>query len=226
MERWLETARLAELGLLTAELTHELRQPVFAIKALTQLLRTRMPPSEHGTMDLLLAQVGTLETLLSRYAGSGRRPGAVAVPLMLGPAVESGASLLSARAVARGLRLELRVEPDRFAILGDHVAIQQITSNLLQNALDAARTGVVVSAASGQLIVADDGPGLPEEVRAHLFEPFYTTKPPGQGTGLGLAVVRQLVETIGATISLDSDAEGTTFKVAFAEVRDNVRSSP
>lgn len=216
MDRWVETARLAELGLLTAELTHELRQPVFAIKALCQLMRGRLPPAEQATMDLVLAQVGTLETLLHRYAGSGRRPGANAVPLMLSPAVESGASLLRPRALARGLRLDVRLEPDEFAVLGDAVAIQQITSNLLQNALDAARTGVEVVSAGGRLIILDDGPGLPAEVRAHLFEPFYTTKPPGQGTGLGLAVVRQLVDAIGATIDLESDHSGTRFTVAFA----------
>ncbi len=220
MDRWLETARLAELGLLTAELTHELRQPVFAIKALAQLLRGRVAPTDQATLDLLLSQVGALETLLHRYAGSGRRPGAVPVPLMLGPAVESGANLLRTRANARGLKLTLSVEPDRFAVMGDPVAIQQITSNLLQNALDAARTGVVVSASDGALVVADDGPGLPELVRDHLFEPFFTTKPPGQGTGLGLAVVRQLADAIGASISLDSTPEGTTFRVSFAAVRE------
>lgn len=215
MERWLETARLAELGLLSAELTHELRQPVFAIKALAQLLRSRASGPDMATFDLLLSQVGTLETLLHRYAGSGRRPGEVAVPLMLGPAVEAGAGLLRSRAVSRGLALALEVEPDEFAVLGDAVAVQQITSNLLQNALDAARSRVVVRAARGCLSVFDDGPGLADDVRAHLFEPFYTTKPPGQGTGLGLAVVRQLAEGVGATIHLDSGGEGTRFTVRF-----------
>lgn len=221
MDRWLETGRLAELGLLTAELTHELRQPVFAIKALAQLLRGRLPPQEQATLDLLLSQVNTVETLLHRYAGSGRRPGAHPIPLMLGPSVESGASLLRARAAARGLSLDLQVEPDRFAVLGDPVAIQQITSNLLQNALDAARTRVEVLSADGRLVVSDDGPGLPDEVRAHLFEPFYTTKPPGKGTGLGLAVVRQLSDALGATVTLESSTAGTRFTVSFAPVHDD-----
>jgi len=215
MERWLETARLAELGLLSAELTHELRQPVFAIKALAQLLRSRAVGPDMATFDLLLSQVGTLETLLHRYAGSGRRPGEVAVPLMLGPAVEAGVGLLRPRAVSRGLALDLQVEPDEFAVLGDPVAVQQITSNLLQNALDAARSRVVVRSARGSLSVFDDGPGLADDVRAHMFEPFFTTKPPGKGTGLGLAVVRQLTEAVGATIALDSGEDGTRFTVRF-----------
>ena len=224
MERWLETARLAELGLLSAELTHELRQPVFAIKALAQLLRSRAAGPDSATLDLLLSQVGTLETLLHRYAGSGRRPGEVAVPLMLGPAVEAGAGLLRPRAVSRGLALAVEVEPDEFAVLGDPVAVQQITSNLLQNALDAARSRVVVRSARGCLSVIDDGPGVAEDVRDHLFEPFFTTKPPGKGTGLGLAVVRQLADVVGATIALASDSGGTSFTVRFRPLGEIVRS--
>lgn len=219
-EVWLETGRLAELGLLSAELVHELRQPVFAIKALTQLMRTRLPPAEHATLDLMLSQVGALETLLARYAGSGRRPGVERVPLLLSVAVEAGVSLLRGRANGRGVRLETHFETDRFPVLGDPVAVQQVTQNLLQNALDAARSRVEVRAADGRLTILDDGPGLATEVRDHLFEPFYTTKPPGQGTGLGLAVVSHLVSAIGARIEVDSGPTGTRFTVTFLALRD------
>ena len=219
-ETWLETGRLAELGLMSSELVHELRQPVFAIKALTQLLRARMPAAEHATLDLVLGQVDALETLLQRYAGSGRRPGTERVPLLLGPAVEAGASLLRPRATARGVRLEVLLEPDRFPVLGDPVGIQQVTQNLVQNALDAARGRVEVRASEGRLIVSDDGPGLPDAVREHLFEPFYTTKPPGQGTGLGLAVVSHLTRAVGARVEVESGPSGTRFTVIFLGVDD------
>ena len=222
--RWLETGRLAELGLLTAELVHELRQPVFAIKALTQLMRARLPAAEHETLDIMLGQVGALETLLQRYAGSGRRPGVERVPLLLSPSVEAGVALLQARATARGVRLETVLEPDLFPVLGDPVAVQQVTQNLVQNALDAARARVHVRAADGRLTITDDGGGLADEVREHLFEPFYTTKPPGQGTGLGLAVVAHLVEALGATIAVTSGPTGTRFTVTFLAMREENRN--
>lgn len=218
--RWLETGRLAELGLLSAELVHELRQPVFAIKALTQLMRTRLPASEHETLDVMLGQVGALETLLQRYAGSGRRPGVERVPMLLSPAVEAGVGLLRGRATARGVTLLTALEPDRFPVLGDPVAVQQVTQNLVQNALDAARHQVEVRASAGRLTVTDDGAGLDDEVREHLFEPFYTTKPLGQGTGLGLAVVAHLVESLGGQIEVESAPTGTRFTVTFLAMRD------
>ena len=214
-ERWLETGRLAELGLLTAELVHELRQPVFAIKALAQLAAARNGTADPATLGLILDQVETLETLLHRYAGSGRRPAAAASPVILGHAVEAGVALLRPRAAARGRALLLDLEVDRFAILGDAVAIQQVTANLVANALDAARGTVRVRSAAGVLEVSDDGAGLPPEVQARLFEPFFTTKPPGQGTGLGLAVSRELVEGFGGTISFETSAQGTRFVVSF-----------
>lgn len=214
-ERWLELGRLAELGMLSAELVHELRQPVFAIKATAQLMasRSREAPSEQ--LNTLLEQVVALETLLARYATTGRRPSGAPIPVQLSAAVEAGVSLLRSRAMQRGVSLEATLGPDEFPVLADPVAIQQVTCNLVQNALDAARSRVEVRAARGLLEVSDDGPGISDEVRGRLFEPFLTTKAPGKGTGLGLAVTRHLVESIGGSISWQSDGQGTRFVVSF-----------
>lgn len=217
-ERVLETGRLAELGLLASEMVHELRQPVFAIKALAQLLALRLPESERAQTGLLLEQINLLEALLARYAGSARRPSALHQPVALGPAVESGVVLLRPRANERGLALEIELGDDHAAVIADPVSVQQVTANLVANALDAARSRVVVRAGQARLVVEDDGPGIPPEVAARLFEPFYTTKPPGKGTGLGLTVVRHLVESSGGELRWESDEQGTRFVVVFRKL--------
>ncbi len=91
--------------------------------------------------------------------------------------------------------------------------------NLVENALNAVGSqgsvGIATRLAEGavQLDVWDDGPGVPDEVRARIFEPFFTTKPPGQGTGLGLAISRQIVERHGGRLDLTPSARGARFRV-------------
>ena len=214
--RWLETGRLAELGLLSAELIHEIRQPIFAVKAALQLLETGRGENTEAHIQLALQQVEVLESLLSRYAGSGRRPTAHRLPMLLRDPVTAGVELLRGRARTRQITLDLVLTLETTPTLADPIAVQQITSNLVQNALDAARSRVEVHVASGLVLVVDDGPGLPPPVVERMFEPFYTTKPPGMGTGLGLSVTRHLLELLGGLLQFDSDDKGTRFYARFA----------
>jgi len=214
-EQWLEIGRLAELGLLNAELVHELRQPVFAIRASIQLLLARTGDGQGGLATTLLDQVTTLEKLIERYAASGRRVNGVEQPILLGPAVFAGVEMLRHRARSRHKELLLDLRPEEEALFGDAVAVQQITTNLVANAIDAARHQVSVRASGACLEVADDGPGISGEVRDHMFDPFYSTKPPGQGTGLGLSISRHLVERYGGRLDVTSDEAGTRFTVRF-----------
>jgi signal transduction histidine kinase len=96
-----------------------------------------------------------------------------------------------------------------------------VTLNLLRNAIDAlggtgeVRVCTAVRDGLAELVVADDGPGIPPALRARIFEPFFTTKEVGKGTGLGLAICRQLItENHGGTLELDeSVARGACFRV-------------
>jgi two-component system, NtrC family, C4-dicarboxylate transport sensor histidine kinase DctB len=199
-DRWLETGRLAELGLLTAELLHEVRQPVFAIKALSQMLHVRADGGDRAQLETLLDQVAVLERIIDRYAGSGRPPSALLTALALGPAVEAGVLLLKHRADSRGIVLDLEVVAEGGVVRGEQAAIQQVTTNLVHNALDAAATRVDVHVEKGVLTISDDGPGIPLDIKERLFEPFVTSKPPGKGTGLGLAVSRHLMTLLGGQL--------------------------
>jgi two-component system sensor histidine kinase AauS len=213
-DRWLETGRLAELGLLSTELTHELRQPLFAVKALAQLMAR-----EEGAdprLATMLEQLGHMETVVERWVATGRRPGERLGPVALEPAVQAGVRLLHPRARSAQKALTVVSAGPDVAVLGDAVRIQQITANLVSNALDAARSRVEVRTRGPVLQVEDDGPGIPPEVRARIFEPFFSTKPPGKGTGLGLAITAHLVRGARGTLEVRDTGSGALFEVRFA----------
>lgn len=214
---WLQTGRLAELGLLSAELIHELRQPLFAVRALIQLHAA----SESGGGEALkpaLEQLAHMERLLSAWGGSARPTDLDAEPVVpLAPPIRAAALVVRPRLrrLRRTLDVSLRDASGR--VSGDPVAIQQITTNLLANAADASRSRVRLRLDGQRLEVEDDGRGLGPEVQARMFDPYYTTKGPEQGTGLGLAITRHLVLGVGAELSWDTSAGGTVFRVDFPE---------
>jgi signal transduction histidine kinase len=99
-----------------------------------------------------------------------------------------------------------------------------VWANLVDNALDAVSDGgrvMVTARADGTRVVVrvlDDGPGIPAEVRSRIFDPFFTTKPVGKGTGLGLDIVRRLVDQNDGSIEVDSEPGRTEFRVAVPAV--------
>lgn len=211
---WMETGRLAELGLLTAEMVHELRQPLFSIKSLVSMMRRDEP--EHRHLAVLEQQVHHLDALVSRYASNARRSPGTCEPMDLWASIHTTAETLRARARARGCSLSAHMNGQARGILADPVGVRQIAGNLIGNALDAARSEVRVVVEDTWLIVVDDGPGVPPDVARRIFDPFFSTKPPERGTGLGLAIARRLVDESGARLEWDSSASGTEFRVHFA----------
>ncbi|MFZ5482155.1 MAG: sensor histidine kinase [Myxococcota bacterium] len=211
-----EARRLAELGLLTAGLIHELRQPIFAIKALAQLSGAA-PDRAAELMGQVLEQVHTLEVLLSGYGDFSRRPGEAPEVFDVRAPLRSALAILEHRAHAAAVPLSLEAD-DAVAVRGSVLAVQQVVVNLGQNAIDAlrgradARVRIAAGARPGGawVRVEDNGPGLPEAIRAHLFEPFWTTKP--HGTGLGLSISRELVGASGGELRL-VEAAGTAWEI-------------
>ena len=216
-EWWMETGRLAELGLLTAEMVHELKQPLFSIKSLVTMMRRDDP--DHPHLVVLEQQVSHLDDLVGRYASNGRRRRGQAEPMDLWASVDTIAKTLQARARARQCELVAVKNGPARAVMADPVGVRQIAGNLIGNALDAARAQVQVVVEDTWLIVHDDGPGIPPDLARRIFDPFFSTKPPERGTGLGLAIARRLVEESGAHLEWDTSTAGTEFRVCFAPLR-------
>ncbi len=209
--------RLAEFGRFAAQQIHELRQPLFAIKGLGQLLLEKDRVELDEVLDFarhiveqserLTGLVANLRQLSVPAQGTGKartEVGAVLVRVT---------SLLDFRLRKAGVTLRTQIAPDVPPVAAAPHALEQILINLLANALDA------VSGAPGPIVqlrarvmaenprfalieVADNGPGIAKAVRSRLFESFFTTKGDEQGTGLGLAVSREIARGAGGDLVL------------------------
>jgi signal transduction histidine kinase len=213
-----DTARLAELGLISATLAHELRQPLFATRALAQLLQVKVQdPGQAALVRDLLQQTQLMESLVEGIGMASRRAGADLMALDLGASVRQVVELMEHRAKRRSVRLDLQCHEGLGATRAEPTAVVQIVMNLVANALDASPSGGVVEvrvALRDQrhwVFIEDQGPGISETLADRIFEPFFSTKPAGQGTGLGLAVARVLAERSGARLELLRARPGARF---------------
>ncbi|WP_437278143.1 HAMP domain-containing sensor histidine kinase [Sorangium sp. So ce375] len=229
-ERLVRSERLASVGRLAAGLAHEIGNPIAAILGLQDLLLAGglTPAEERDFVERMKRETERIHKILrdlldfarpaargAAEAGAdgqeGHHPsGSVA------EAIDDVVSLVAPQKTFRAIELVRDVAPDVPPVPLLHGQLVQLLLNLLLNAADAApRLGgrVAVRASRGtsggaRIEVEDNGPGIAEAVRETLFEPFITTKEVGEGTGLGLAVCRGLVEAAGGTIGVERGAEG------------------
>ncbi len=224
-ERLTEELRRAEhlavLGRLLAGVAHEVRNPLAAIRSTAQLFQ-RLPPSSRdpSSLDPIVQSVDRLNALVSRLLFFVRSGHEERRPVDLNAIVQETLTLLRAQADSQHIAFQMDLTPNLPRLLGSAQALQQVVLNLMTNALQAmpdggtllCRTCRLSDPPSIELWVADSGPGVPAEALSHLFEPFHTTRP--EGTGLGLALCREIVQQHGGRIELDYlDGWGAVFRV-------------
>lgn len=220
-ERLERQERLALIGEVVASVVHELSTPLNGVRNSFRALR-RDPEGflrHAGILDLMEEALERMVVMSRRLLMLSREPQIDRRPVGLNAVVEGALAQLHGQIESSAATVERRlgaVPP----VLADEVALSEVVTNLLTNALDAVHGGgrVVVETSNGgadvELSVADTGPGIPAAIRAQLFEPFQSTKPLGKGTGLGLAISKRLVDAHGGTISIDSrEGAGTTVVV-------------
>src|SRR5690554_2399111 len=221
--KWLEdelvhAARLASIGQLAAGVAHEIGNPVTGISSLAQNLR--YDTDDPGILETaeqiqqLTDRVSRIVSSLVGFAHGGRHLGGQHfAPVSLAEVTDEAIHLIHLARSGDDIAFENRC-PGTPQVHGDAQRLLQVMVNLLGNARDASAPGdrVVIEAtpeeAGLRLTVTDEGHGLDERVRDHLFEPFTTTKPPGEGTGLGLPLVYSIVAEHHGQIDIDSPPPG------------------
>jgi signal transduction histidine kinase len=220
-----ERERLALVGQMAASISHNLKNPLGSMKTIlqVQLENPELPESIRGETKMVLDEIGRLSTKLNQLLQFSRpavRGGSAIGSCDVRVVMEEVTSLLSHEAEQRGVRLQTQAAGDNARVAVSAEALNDVVSNLVVNALEAAPRGgrVTVSATASDgacvLTVEDDGPGIPAAVQEKILRPFFTTKP--QGTGLGLAIVARRVAEFGGKVEWESpvrDGRGTRFRV-------------
>jgi signal transduction histidine kinase len=231
----LSNERLAAIGKMAAHVTHEIRNPLSAmglnVELLEEELSSRMPElfrdggdgAQHAEVKNLLAaiqrEVQRLEHLSEEYLRVARLPQPRMEAEDVAAAVREIVAFARPEIELARCAVELHVEEDLPAALFDEAQLRQALLNLLRNAREAMPSGGPIDVrveAQGMSVVVDvedRGGGIPEEIRARVFDPFFSTK--GEGTGLGLAITRHIVESHGGSVTCEPrGGGGTRFRIA------------
>ncbi|HYQ14778.1 MAG TPA: ATP-binding protein [Polyangiaceae bacterium] len=212
-EQLLASERLATIGKMAAHVTHEIRNPLSSIALNLELLEDEVPASAdeaHNLLRAIKAEVERLSGLSEQYLSVARQRPQQKHPEKLGEIIEEACEFVRRELSQAGVELRIEIESDaeELKLAVDEAQIRQALLNLLRNAREAMPSGgrVLVRlqrADEGlELIVDDEGVGMPATTRERLFEPFFTTKQ--HGTGLGLAISRQIAEAHGGGIRVES----------------------
>ncbi|MCU0620972.1 MAG: ATP-binding protein [Gemmatimonadales bacterium] len=230
-ELHLRAERLEAVAALSASLAHEIKNPLASIRSsCEQLARARQASEDDKVLaGLIVRESDRLSRLLSEFLDFSRVRAARLEPVDLLDVVRASVGMVRAHPDA-GSCAEIRVEGESLRIPGDEDLLHRVVANLVLNAVQAGRGDAIhvvvrcepVAASElpagaefesgARLTVRDDGPGIPEEIRDRLFQPFVSRRP--GGTGLGLAIVQRAVEAHRGLLFVDSAAgRGTTFTI-------------
>lgn len=221
--------RRATAGALSTAIAHELNQPLGAVLANTETaaLLLATPSPDIAQVKEILVDIKRDNHRISEVILSLRRllqnARAETQDVDVNHAVEEAFKLASGQASARGVELSKSLSPEPLRVRGDPVQLQQVVLNLVVNALDALGAASTTTrriigrtarcdGARVEISIADTGPGIAADKLKRVFDPFFTTK--AHGMGMGLSIVRTIVETHGGSIGAESrQGEGTVVRV-------------
>ena len=218
-----QSSKLAALGEMSAAVSHELNQPLAAMKtylAGARLLLQRKRPEEalssFQRIDDLIDRMGAITRQLKSYA---RKGGEAFEPVDMRASVSNALAMMEPQLKARTVRITRSVPRGPVMVMADKVRLEQVIINLMRNALDATKDSrspqidlMLAAGETATLTVRDNGHGIKE--LENVFEPFYTTKKPGEGVGLGLAISSGIVTDLGGRLTArNAEGGGAVFEM-------------
>ncbi len=225
----IQAAKLAALGQMSAALGHEFNQPLAAIATQADNARKLVERKQGMAATEALARISGLVQRMSELSRTlltfARKPGTEIMPVSWRLVIDEALVLVAPRAKKAQVHIDYGSVDESHIVMGGRIRMTQILINLLNNAIDALngtnsrnkKITLVAHRVDGKVLlsVADNGPGISADGRDKIFDPFYTTKDVGEGLGIGLSVVYNIVKDLGGTIRV-SEAEngGACFEVA------------
>jgi len=216
-DEMLHTERMAGIGKLAADIAHQLNTPLGSI-----LLSSQMLLDENGTvqttedLEKIIRQTKRCKEVVNNLLDLSRKNDDERIEFRLKPIIERTVDLLLIRCRSKGIRVEQELNPHLF-IYGNPADLEQSFLNLIMNSIDAMPDGGMISIRSASyrdkkaiIYIEDSGNGISRDIQEKIFDPFFSTKKFGQGTGLGLAMSRQIIEGHGGTIEISSETDKGT----------------
>lgn len=221
--------RLTAMGELAGGIAHEIRNPLNAINIIAQRFQSEFEPAEDAEEFRKLnrtirSEVQRVNNIITQFLEFARPPRLALERTDMSHILRDSVDVITSQALVKHVQVQLLVD-ESLPVLADREKMQQVFLNLLQNALDAVDEGgeikCIACRRSGRVMVsiADNGPGIPEELQSKIFNLYYTTK--SSGTGLGLSIVHQIIGEHGGEITVtSSEGTGTTFRIIFPPLRE------
>jgi two-component system sensor kinase FixL len=213
--------RLAALGQVVAEISHEIKNPLMMIGGFArQLVKESADERSLTKLNIIVNEVQRLESLLKEMRDFYHPRPLERVEIDINGLLNQVRDLIKEDCEKRSIRLEFKTDREEIFVEGDRARIEQVLLNLAKNAIESMEQGGKISFVSGlkqgvvEISISDEGVGIPEEDKGKIFSPFYTTKK--QGTGLGLSICKRIIEDhTGSSLSFTSEkGKGSTFVIA------------
>lgn len=227
----IQADKLAALGKMAAGIAHEINNPLAVISEKTGWMEDLLAEEEFRgspnyqeyktSLEKIMLHVDRARKIIHQMLSYARKMEPRLEDINVNDVVNQTVTFLENMSRINNIKIETDLQPDLPIIAGDQAKLQQVFLNLINNAMDAIGKDGWVKVRTGSenfhitVEVRDNGPGIPKALQKKIFDPFFSTKQAGKGTGLGLWICFDIVQNMGGKIRLESDeGKGSTFSVA------------